>query len=86
MSDSSKPTVHKIDGVNYVRRTIPTGSGPATLEGLTVRALRSALAEADPDALVVYMAEQGDGVVLGCIGGFAYDSPQHQVAFLVGPE
>lgn len=86
MAKPQKPTVHQIDGVNYVRRTIPTSAGPVTLEGLTVRALRSALAEADADALVVYMAEQGEGVVLGCIGGFAYDSPQHQVAFLVGPE
>ena len=75
--------VTKIDGVNFVERQIETNAGPITLPGLTVRALRKALEGVDPDAMVAYIAEQGEGVVFGCIGGITLGP---RLCFLVGPE
>lgn len=79
----------KIDGINYVRRTIDTAAGPMQLEGMSVRALRKALASADDDALVFYMAEmvpelRDAQLLIGVIAGAGTDSPD--VCPLFGPE
>lgn len=54
------PKINKIDGVNYVRRTIDTPGGSLEMQGMTVRALRQLLEKSDPDDLVCYLAEQTD--------------------------
>ena len=82
--------INHIDGVNYVRRTIPTADGPTELEGLTVRALIKTLQQLDQDAIIAYMAEQTEesrkkDLIIGVIAGALGDSPLG-VAFLVGPE
>jgi hypothetical protein len=79
-----------IDGVNYVRRELPTADGVKHLEGITVRALLKILHEADPDAMVLYMAEGAplgvaQDLIFGCIGGAATTGGPAMVV-LVGPE
>ena len=86
-----QPKITKIDGVNYSRRTMPgIDNNDHQIEGMTVRALRQALANCDPDDVVVYMAEQlpetrDADLIFGCIGGLASDCP-HGLIMLVGPE
>ena len=63
--------INKIDGVNYTSKTFTTADGEITLPGLTVRALRQLLDRQDPDAMVLYMAEQGEGLLFGAIAGAA---------------
>jgi len=76
--------IKKLDGVNYVQRTIPLATGgDVTIPGLTVRALRSILDGADPDAMVTYLFEQDDRVVFGAIGGCGFND---DLCFLLGPE
>jgi hypothetical protein len=82
-----------IDGVNWVTKTIPTGGGPVTLSGLSVRSIRKALEGVDDDALVIYMFEitpeikqqVADGVPL-MIGPIAMLAPSADVVALCGPE
>jgi hypothetical protein len=78
--------INKIDGVNYRRGTMPSADGELQIEGMTVRALRKALDDADPDALIVYLAEQNGGLLIGCIGGAAMDSETYNLVTLFGPE
>ncbi len=83
-------TFSKIDGVNWVERTIPTGSGPLTVQGLSVRAIRKALEGASDDDLVLYMFEQTPEalavpLVIGPIAGIG-PSPDTGTVFLFGPE
>jgi hypothetical protein len=90
MKMEDKPKVTKIDGVNYVQRTIPTVDGPMVLEGLTARALINALRTLDPDDLVCYMAEvtpemRGKDLIIGVIAALGGKAPCG-VAFLFGPE
>ncbi len=82
--------VEKIDGVNYVRKTVPNVNGTIELEGLTVRALIKALQKCDPDDLVCYMAEVTDELraselLLGVTAGVLSES-SYGVSFIVGPE
>lgn len=79
--------IRTIDGVNYVRQEIPTADGTKVLEGLTVRAMRQLLADADPDAMIVYVAEQNEGLLFGCIAGAGMDSGNGtNICMLFGPE
>lgn len=80
----------KIDGVNYVRKSIPNANGTLELEGLTVRALIKALQKCDPDDLVCYMAEmteelKASEMLLGATAGVLSES-SYGVSFIVGPE
>lgn len=79
----------KIDGVNWVLRNIPTKDGTVEMQGLTVRALRGALANCDPDALVCYMAEMTPetrdvDLLMGVIAGTIQSDVG--AVFIVGPE
>ena len=85
-----KPNVNKIDGVNYVKRTIPIGNQEVEVEGITARALIKALQGIDPDDCVIYLAEMTPELadaqlLIGIIGGIAGKSPRG-VCFLMGPE
>ena len=58
-----------IDGINYVHQTIETVDGPKDIEGITVRALRKVLSQADQDAMIIYLGELSTGIIFGCIAG-----------------
>lgn len=86
MSDF-RPQVEKLDAVNYTHAYVPSDEGPMRLEGMTVRAMRVLLEKADPDAMVVYIAEQNNGLLYGCIAGAGMDSPtENKIVVLFGPE
>lgn len=83
-------SIDKIDGVNWVQREIPVaGGGTIQLQGLTVRALRRALEDRDPDSLVCYMAEQTEesrkvDLLIGVVAGLG--QTEVGCVFMFGPE
>lgn len=82
--------ITKIDGVNWVQKTIPTVSGDIKVVGMSVRAMRAALQDADPDDLVCYLAEMTEesrkaDLLIGAIGAVGIGSNCGTV-FLMGPE
>jgi hypothetical protein len=96
MEQQGFPKVDKIDPINYRRVTVDTAGGPMPFEGMTVRALRNILAEADQDAVVCYAAEvtaevkasidQGCEILMGVVAGAAVQSQKEPVIMLFGPE
>ncbi len=80
----------RIDGVNYVKRSIPNQHGTIELEGLTVRALIKSLSDCDQDDLVCYMAEntpesRASDLILGVVSGVLSEG-NCGTSFMIGPE
>ena len=96
MEQQGFPKIDKIDPINYRRVTVDTAGGHLSFEGMTVRALRNILAEADQDAVVCYAAdvtdevkaqiEAGATLLLGVVAGAATQSQKEPVIMLFGPE
>lgn len=81
----SERELNIIDGVNVVKRKIHLEGGDVELFGMTVRAMRKALENANPDAMVTYIFEADDRVNFGIIAGVAVDQTS-DFCMLFGPE
>lgn len=69
-----EPITNIVDDINWVTRKINiTDSVTVDIQGFTVRALRTMLEKADPDALVVYNRQPADGSLFlaGIAGQYA---------------
>ena len=73
-----------IDGVNWVKRTVQAANGTIELQGMTVRAMRKLLEDADPEAMVIYCFEQNDTLMFGVMAGAGVDNSD--VCLFFGPE